>query len=138
MTDSGVDALFDPLDAIRSEDVDELLDELREANLQADVVCTDSRGVLEAVTIVALVTLATTTVLGLIIVVAFMQRAFAVGVVVDASKARVRVRKDDTLPRGSVLVIPRSGEPVLSYNVSGDDLGRLMASVLHSRGSSTE
>jgi hypothetical protein len=139
MTDSVIEVVFDPLDAIRPDEVDELLDELQNVDLQADATCVENRGVLvEGMAIIALITVATTTVSGLCVVVGFLHRAFASGVVVDASQGQVRVHRDATLPRGSVLMIPLHGDPVLSYNVSGDDLRSLMSSVLHGAGSKDE
>jgi hypothetical protein len=136
VTDAGVEAVFDPFDAVGPAEAAELLEDLRKAGLTGDVEYLGGRGVVESVAIVALVTVATTTVTGLCVLVTFMQRAFSVGVVVDASKRPVRVRKDRNLPRGTVLMIPRDGEPVLRESISGDSLRELMTVAL--RGAAAE
>ena len=133
METSAVEVVFDPLDTVRPEEAEELIAELRAVGVDAEATGVDGRGVVGTVTVVALVTLATTTVSGLCVVVAFMHRVFEVGVVVDGSRTPPRVRKDPTLPRGSVLTISRDGESTLTRNVSAQLLTELMQHVLGRR-----
>ena len=130
METSAVEVTFDPLDTVRPEEAAELIAELQAVGVDAEASDVDGRGVVGTVTVVALVTLATTTVSGLCVVVAFMHRVFEVGVVVDGSRTPPRVKKDPALPRGSVLTISPEGESTLTHNVSGEALTQLMQGVL--------
>ena len=138
MEEPTTEVVFDPLDAVDATEGAELLVELRDVGVEAEVHSVDGLGVVVAATVVAMVTMASTTVTGLCVVVVFLHRAFEVGVVVDASRKRVHVSKDRSLPKGSVLTIPREGEPTLTRNASGEVLQELMKNVLGRSSSSDQ
>ncbi len=130
MSQVAVEVPFDAFDAVSSEEAQELIAELGDAGVHAQVEYVEGRGALDVAAVVALVTLASTAAAGLAVVVAFLHRVFEVGVVVDSTTSPVKITKDKSLQRGSVLMIPRYGEPVLTKDVSGGDLRDLMARAL--------
>lgn len=132
---------FEPADQVDDAEVGELVAEMAGSGATAEVLGRhQGDGFLPVAALVALVGVSTTTVAGLAVVVVFMYRAFRSGVIIDLTRRPPRIRKNGSLPRGSLLVIHSDGREeyregiadaavaaALRDMLSGSDAGRALS-----------
>lgn len=112
--------------------VADLVDDIRDEDGEAEATTIAHGGVelVDGLSLVALVTVLMTTAAGVTVLATFIQRVFRTGVTVECRGAKVRVKKNADLPRGSVFVVYCDGTSELREALSGAALSDLVKTLM--------
>jgi hypothetical protein len=109
----------------------ELIEDVREDGDDGEVVSTyDGIALVDGLSLVALVGLALTTTSGIAVVASFLYRVFHTGVTISCKGGTIRIRKNNELPRGSVLIVHADGTAELREGLSQSTLAGLVRGLL--------
>lgn len=131
-----VDVEFSQFDALERYEASKLISELQEHGVDAHIEAEHpaGRGMLEVAGLVALIAVSTASAAGLAVVASFLYRVFRKGVILDLSGARPKVRKNDDLPKGTLLVLHGDGTSELHRDVDSGTVGDLMKDAISMHG----